>query len=103
MTRRKIRFTATAQNHVRLLRRWWSEKNSTHPEILQQDLDQAIGTLSILPGIGVRYPSAPIPGVRRLYLERLTSHLYYTYDEHEIVIRALWHARRGSGPEFGSR
>ena len=62
-----------------------------------------MGTLSILPGIGERYPSAPIPGVRRLYLERLTSHLYYTYDEREIVIRALWHARRGSGPEFGSR
>ena len=101
MTRRKIRFTATAQNHVRLLRRWWSE-SSAHPEILQQDLDKAIGTLSILPGIGVRYPSAPIPGVRRLYLERLTSHLYYTYDEREIIIRALWHARRGSGPEFGS-
>lgn len=102
MTRRKIRFTATAHKHVRLLRSWWSE-NSVHPEILQQDLDKAIGTLSILPGIGVRYPFAPIPGVRRLYLERLMSHLYYTYDEREIVIRALWHARRGSGPDFGSR
>lgn len=41
-------------------------------------------------------------GVRRFYLERLMSHLYYTYDGHEVVIRALWHARRGSGPDFGS-
>jgi len=29
------------------------------------------------------------------------SHLYYTFDEHELIIRALWHARRGSGPDFG--
>jgi plasmid stabilization system protein ParE len=100
--RRKVRFTATAQSHVRLLRRWWLE-NSAYPEILQHDLDKAITTLSVVPGIGSHYPSAPIPGVRRLYLERLMSHLYYTYDEREVVIRALWHARRGSGPEFGPR
>lgn len=30
------------------------------------------------------------------------SHLYYTYDQHELVIRALWHARRGSGPKLGT-
>ena len=29
------------------------------------------------------------------------SHLYYSYDEREVVIRALWHARRGTGPDFG--
>jgi plasmid stabilization system protein ParE len=99
--RRKIRFTATAQNHVRLFKQWWRE-NSAHPEILQHDLDKAVTALSTLPGIGSRYPSAPISGVRRLYLERLMSHIYYTYDEREIVIRAVWHARRGSGPEFDS-
>jgi len=102
VTRRKVRFTVTAQSHVRLLRRWWLE-NSAYPEILRHDLDKAVTTLSAVPGIGSPYPSAPIPGVRRLYLERLMSHIYYTYDEREVVIRALWHARRGSGPEFGPR
>jgi plasmid stabilization system protein ParE len=102
VTRRKVRFTATAQSHVRLLRRWWLE-NSARPEILQDDLNEAIKTLAAVPGIGSPYPSAPTPGIRRLYLERLTSHIYYTFDEREVVIRALWHARRGSGPEFGPR
>jgi hypothetical protein len=73
------------------------------PEILQHDLGEAMQMLSVLPRIGSLYPAAPITGVRRLYLERLTSHLYYTYNEREVVIRALWHARRGSGPEFGAR
>lgn len=102
MTRRKVRFTATAQKHLRLLQQWWRE-NSARPEILQHDLGEAMQMLSVLPGIGSLYPAAPITGVRRLYLERLMSHLYYTYDEREVVIRALWHARRGSGPEFGAR
>jgi plasmid stabilization system protein ParE len=98
--RRKLRFTATAREHVRLLKQWW-EENSVRPEILDQDLSEALRMLSSVPGIGKPYPSAPFPGVRRLYLERLMSHLYYTYDEHEVVLRALWHARRGSGPDFG--
>lgn len=100
MTRRKVRFTATARKHVRLLKQWWQE-NSTRPEILPHDLEEALKMLSALPGIGSPYPSAPITGVRRFYLERLMSHLYYTFNERELVIRALWHARRGSGPDFG--
>jgi hypothetical protein len=56
--------------------------------------------VSFLPGIGSAYPAAPVKGVRRLYLERLMCHLYYTYDENEVVVRVLWHARRGSGPDF---
>jgi plasmid stabilization system protein ParE len=75
--------------------------NSTRPEILHHDLERALKMLSAVPGIGSPYPSAPITGVRRFYLERLTSHLYYTFDERELVIRALWHARRGSKPDFG--
>lgn len=100
MTRRWVRFTATARGHVRLLKQWW-QANSVRPEILHDDLEQAIKILSAFPDIGSPYPSAPIAGVRRFYLERLTSHLYYTFDERELVIRALWHARRGSGPDFG--
>lgn len=101
MTRRSVRFTATAQNHVRLLHEWW-QANSLRPDIPHQDLEEAISLLSAFPGIGTFYPASPIPGVRRLYLERLTAHLYYTFDDRQLVIRALWHARRGSGPDFDS-
>lgn len=102
MIRRRVRFTATAREHVRLLKQWWQE-NSVRPEILHQDLEEALKMLSAVPSIGSSYPSAPIPGVRRFYLERLMSHLYYTFDERDLIIRAVWHARRGSGPDFGSR
>jgi plasmid stabilization system protein ParE len=100
MNRRRVRFTAKAREHARLLRQWWQE-NSQRPEIVHDDLTEALEMLAALPGIGSPYPAAPITGVRRLYLERLTSHIYYTFTEHEVVVRALWHARRGSGPDFG--
>lgn len=99
MTRRRVRFTATAREHVRLLKEWWQE-NSLRPEIPGHDLEEAIALLSAFPGIGSPYRSSPIAGIRRFYLKRLTSHLYYTFDDRELLIRALWHARRGSGPEF---
>lgn len=101
MTRRRVRFTATARKHVQALERWWRE-NSSRPEILRQDLDEAIKLLAAAPGIGSPYPGAPIKGVRRLYLERLMTHLYYTYDDFEVLIRAFWHARRGRGPDLSS-
>lgn len=99
MTRRRVRFTATAQGHVRLFKQWWKD-NSVRPEILQDDLKEATQLLAVAPQIGSRY-AGPVPGMRRFYLERLMAHLYYTFDDREIIIRALWHARRGSGPDFG--
>jgi len=101
VTRRRVRFTATAREHVRLLKEWWQE-NSPRPEIPGDDLEEALALLSAFPGIGSPYPSSPIARVRRFYLKRLRSHVYYTYDDRELVVRALWHARRGSGPDFGS-
>jgi hypothetical protein len=32
--------------------------------------------------------------MRRLYLRRLTSHLYYTIHDDEVIVRAIWHAKR---------
>jgi plasmid stabilization system protein ParE len=99
---RRVRFTATAREHVRLLKDWWLE-NSSRPEILDHDLREATRMLAVAPGIGAVYKAGPVTGVRRLYLDRLMSHLYYTYDESEVVVRALWHARRGLGPDLGTR
>ncbi len=101
MKRRRVRFTATAREQVRLADWWWRE-NSLRPQIFHDDLGKALDLLSRLPGIGSVYPEGPVSGLRRLYLERLRSHVYYTFDDREVVVRSLWHASRGSGPDFGS-
>ena len=44
--------------------------------------------------------------VRRVYLRRVAAHLYYTFDDTGVVVRALWGARRepgrGSRNQLGS-
>ena len=65
-----------------------------------EELDEALRIVAMLPGAGTVYASSPIPGVRRVYLRRVALHLYYTFDDDIVIIRALWGARRERGPRL---
>ena len=47
-----------------------------------------------LPGFSSLVDPAETPGAP------LTCHLYYTFDEHEVVVRAVWGARRRRDPSL---
>jgi plasmid stabilization system protein ParE len=97
LTPRLVRFTDTAQDHVRREKAWWLE-NRTHTEIFATELEHALKVLAVLPGAGTSYTKAGVVGLRRLYLRKIDCHIYYTFDEHEVIVRALWGARRDKGP-----
>jgi hemolysin-activating ACP:hemolysin acyltransferase len=78
---------------------WWRE-NRIHGEIFAEELEEALGVVALLPGAGATYAEAGIPELRRLYLPRVALHLYYTYDDSEVIVRALWGARRRSRPRL---
>ena len=99
MKNRRIRFTATAQGHVRRETAWWLA-NRDHSDVFAEELEQALKIVAMLPGAGTPYAQSPVPGVRRLYLRRVAAHLYYTFDEDEVIVRALWGARREHGPRL---
>jgi plasmid stabilization system protein ParE len=92
-----VRFTATAQEHVRREKNWWLE-NRIHTEIFAAELEEALRIVAALPGAGTLYLYPDVPGLRRVYLRKVVCHLYYTFDEHEVIVRALWGARRDRGP-----
>jgi hypothetical protein len=96
---RRLRFTATAQEHVRREKAWWWA-NRDHTDVFTEEVEQALRIVAALPGAGTPYPQSPVPGIRRVYLRRVSAHLYYTFDEHEVIIRALWGARRERGPRI---
>lgn len=54
--------------------------------------------LAVLPGAGTSYPEAGVVGLRRIYLRKVACHVYYTFDKREVIVRALWGARRDKGP-----
>lgn len=65
-----------------------------------EELEQALRIIAALPGAGSLYAQSPVPGVRRVYLRRVDAHLYYTFDDVRVIVRALWGARRERGPRL---
>jgi plasmid stabilization system protein ParE len=96
---RRVRFTATAQEHVRRQKEWWLA-NRDHTEVFAEELEQALKIVAALPGAGTIYAQSPVPGVRRVYLRRVDAHLYYTFDDARVLVRALRGARRERGPRL---
>ena len=99
MTPRRVRFTATARRHVRHEKQWWLE-NRIHSDVFVAEFEQALRVLALLPGAGTSYPQAGVPGLRRIYVRKLACHLYYTFDDDRVIIRALWGARRRRDPRL---
>jgi plasmid stabilization system protein ParE len=99
LKKRCVRFTATAQEHVRREKAWWLA-NRDHPDVFIQELEHALQIIRALPGAGTLYAQSPVPGVRRVYLRRVAAHLYYTFDDTAVIVRALWGARRERGPKI---
>ena len=99
MKQRHVSFTLTARKHVTREKTWWLE-NRDYPDVFAEELEQALKIVAVLPGAGTVYPASPVPGVRRVYLRRVGLHLYYTFDNDTVLVRALWGARRERGPEL---
>jgi plasmid stabilization system protein ParE len=95
----RIRFAEVARAQIAERKRWWCE-NRDHAEVFGEELQEAVALLKISPAAGAGYPRPRTPGLRRVYLRRVSSHLYYTFDDDEVTVRAFWHARRRIGPRL---
>ena len=78
---------------------WWL-RHRIHTEIFAAELEAGLRLLALLPGAGTLYTKAPVPGLRRWYLPKIGCHVYYTFDENEVIVRALWGARRRRGVQI---
>ncbi|MSO34864.1 MAG: hypothetical protein EXQ54_00335 [Acidobacteria bacterium] len=97
MRERRVRFTATARQHVTQERSWWLAKRD-HQELFATELESAVNILAIMLGVGTPYLRTELPALRRLYVRKVGYHVYYTFDDDEVIVRALWGARRERGP-----
>jgi plasmid stabilization system protein ParE len=99
LTPRRVRFTATARRHVQREKQWWLV-NRTHIDVFVSEFEQALRVLALLPGAGTAYPQAGVTGLRRIYVPKVACHLYYTFDDNEVIVRAFWGARRERRPRL---
>jgi hypothetical protein len=99
LTERRVRFTRTATRHVKNEHEWWLA-NRDYKDLFSAELEEATKLLRALPGAGAVYSRSPVPALRRVYVRALGCHLYYTFDEAEVIVRAFWPARRERGPRL---
>ena len=99
MKARGVQFTETAAQHVEDEREWWLA-NRDHQELFARELEGGLRVLAVLPGAGTPYTRSGTPGLRRFYLRKLSCHLYYTFDDELLIVRAMWGARRQRGPDL---
>lgn len=99
MKERRVRFTETAARHVTGERAWWLA-NRDYRELFATELESTLQIVAILPGAGTPYTRTSTAGLRRFYIQKLACHLYYTFNEDEVIVRALWGARQERRPEL---
>ncbi|HEX6099961.1 MAG TPA: type II toxin-antitoxin system RelE/ParE family toxin [Thermoanaerobaculia bacterium] len=95
-----VAFTPRASREVAEAKRWWRANRTKAPDALEEELRTTLDLIASTPGIGAVARNVALPGVRRIFLNRVNYFLYYRprTESHTIEVVALWHARRGTGP-----
>ncbi len=98
----KFLITARAWRQVESERRWWEENREKSPGLFAQELAEAERHLTTLPESGELWRVRHNRTIRRWLLEKTAQHLYYAYSpqREEVLVLALWGARRVHGPKL---
>jgi plasmid stabilization system protein ParE len=97
-----VAFTPRASREVAEAKRWWRANRTKAPNALEEELRTALDLITTTPGIGAVARNVALPGVRRIFLNRVNYFLYYRprAESRFVEVVALWHARRGTGPRL---
>jgi len=65
-------------------------------------LASALNAIATAPELGTRLDHDTVPDLRRIPLRVTRYHLYYVFSDDLVRVLAVWHSRRGTGPELGN-
>jgi plasmid stabilization system protein ParE len=100
MKRFRIIVLPKAEEQLGEIRSWWHRNRLEHPDLVEEEMDEALRTLSGFPEAGPEHPSKYFRGVRRILLPRSRCYLYYRVDSdaRSVRILAVWSTTRRRGP-----
>ena len=98
----KFVITPRARRQVERERRWWEENRDKSPRLFLHELTEAERHLTAFPESGELWRIRQKRTIRRWLLEKTAQHLYYVYrpEREEVLVLAIWGARRGRGPKL---
>jgi plasmid stabilization system protein ParE len=79
---------------------WWAQNRPAAPDAIRTDFQEAIALLQRQPGVGAKSRTTRFTELRRLFLSRVSYHIYYYVRAEKVMVVAFWHASRGSGPNI---
>lgn len=95
---RQVQISRRAAAQVLKQAEWWDLHRLAALGAVAEDFGEAVKLLARQPGIGSKYQGSRTPGVRRLYLPRLSCFIYYTADARVLRVLAFWSASREKQP-----
>lgn len=93
-------FDRDAQAEASAIDLWWRENRPAAPNLFRDELERMIALAARVPESGRVVRDRD---VRRIRLRRTQYHVYFRVESNALVVLAIWHARRGSGPELRTR
>jgi plasmid stabilization system protein ParE len=90
--------TPEADAQIRTIDDWWRKNRHASPNLFFDELSSAFDLIAHAPNIGRFYRRSPIVGTRRVLLRGSRYHVYYVQSEREVMILAVWHGERRTGP-----
>ena len=95
-----VRTTPEADAQIREIEDWWCRNRTAAPDLFLNELAASFEIIGQAPNIGRSYRQSPVPGARRVLLKRSRYHIYYVARADHVRVLAVWHARRGIGPQL---
>jgi hypothetical protein len=97
----RIKIGARAGAQVERERRWW-RANRDYPDLFDQEYEQTLHQLQVMPQVGTPCPTEKRPHLLRVLLPKTANHIYYTIERKQtlIVVHSFWGARRRHPPKL---
>jgi plasmid stabilization system protein ParE len=97
MKRYRVRLAERAEAHLEKIAAWWEEHRREHPNLVAEELRDAMSTLAAFPLTGPRFRSRFARGARRMLLPRSQYWVSYEVDPdaEEVIIFAVRRTSRG--------
>ena len=91
---------AHVERQIDTIDAWWRQHRQAAPGLFSEELSAALEVLASAPHAGRRYDHPSIPAARRFILRATRYHVYYRIRSEDVVLLAVWSARRGMAPRL---
>jgi plasmid stabilization system protein ParE len=97
----KVRLAPRALADAQRLKGWWVRHRRKAPDLFEQELDGALVSIAAMPTLGTLYEQEGRDvGMRRFLMRKTGHHIYYAVVASEVVVIAIWGARKERGPKL---